>query len=121
MTLLVKVEYGSTVYGTATPDSDVDYICIHSDECSFEPQILSRECDINNYSHSNFQRLLNIVNAERERLNKISESMSDSRDIHCSPDDYCEFCSEGACVNCGTNPFVVCTHDWYDRHFEIKR
>lgn len=59
MTLLVKVEYGSTVYGTATPDSDVDYICIHSDECSFEPQILSRECDINNYSHSNFQRLLN--------------------------------------------------------------
>ena len=60
MTLIAKVEYGSTVYGTTTIESDIDFIQVLDDGVEFEPQLLNvNGSDINQYSRTQFQRLLN--------------------------------------------------------------
>lgn len=89
---LLKLQMGSCTCCTKTPE--VKY---HLADCNY--RLASEMLEY-------VQGIHNIVNAERERLNKISESMSDSRDIHCSPDDYCEFCSEGHVLIAGL------THLW---------
>jgi predicted nucleotidyltransferase len=57
--VIALVEYGSSVYGTAKPESDLDFVCILEDGIEFEPQKLTDLGDFNYYSVSQFQKLLN--------------------------------------------------------------
>ena len=98
---------GSCTCCTKTPD--VKY---HATDCDYR---------LVNEVLEYVQGIHRVVNEERDRLNRISANINSSRDVHCSPDEYCEYCSDGRCVNCETSVFTHCDHDWYDRHFEIKQ